>query len=257
MAPLRGDEGIAVRDTLRPIALGVVAVRVVPGLVFFPQKGDNSWMFTGIVEESGRVGRIERRGDYARMVVAAKVVLEDAHVGDSICVNGCCLTVTSCDGGQFAVDVAPETLRVTNLGDLKPGDGVNLERSVRLEDRLGGHLVSGHVDGTATVAGLRDEGNARVFTFTADSALTRQMIQRGSVAIDGISLTLIAVDDGSFAVSIIPHTLEVTTLGGRMVGDRVNIETDLIGKYVLSFLEPMGLKGGGVDRGFLAEHGFL
>jgi riboflavin synthase len=226
-------------------------------LVFSPLLGDNPAMFTGIVEESGRVGRVERRGDHARMVVAARVVLEDAHLGDSICVNGCCLTVTSCDGGQFAVDVAPETLRVTNLGDLRPGDGVNLERSVRLNDRLGGHLVSGHVDGTATVTGVRDEGNARIFTFTADPVLTRQMIQRGSVAIDGISLTLIAVDEGSFSVSIIPHTLEVTTLGHRRLGDTVNIETDLIGKYVLSFLEPLGLKGGGVDRAFLAEHGFL
>ncbi len=212
-------------------------------------------MFTGIVEELGRVARVERRGGAARMAITGSVA-QGSAVGDSIAVNGCCLTVTELEGDRFHVDVAPETLRLTTLGGLRPGDPVNLERALRADGRLGGHLVSGHVDGVGRIAGLREEGNAVVYTFEAEPELTRQMIPRGSVAVDGISLTLIRVEPGRFACSVIPHTREVTTLGAKGVGAPVNLETDLLGKYVLSYLE--SLRGaGGIDRAFLAEHGFL
>jgi len=214
-------------------------------------------MFTGIVEELGRVSRVERHGEHARMAIDGAVAA-GARVGDSIAVNGCCLTATEVQAERSFVDVAPETLRLTTLGGLQPGDRVNLERALRADGRLGGHIVSGHVDGVGRIGAVREEGNAVVYTFEADESLTRQMIPRGSVAVDGISLTLIRVAPGSFAVSVIPHTREVTTLGGKGVGAAVNLETDLLGKYVLSYLQ--SLRGGGeavVDRAFLAEHGFL
>lgn len=214
-------------------------------------------MFTGIVEELGRVARIERRGEAARVAIDGAVA-DGAAVGDSIAVNGCCLTATDLEAGRFFVDVAPETLRLTTLGTLKPGDRVNLERALRADARLGGHIVSGHVDGTGRIASLREEGNAVIYRFEAEEALTRQMIPRGSVAVDGISLTLIEVGAGSFAISVIPHTRDVTTLGAKGVGAPVNLETDLLGKYVLSYLQSLrGAEEGGVDRAFLAEHGFL
>jgi len=222
------------------------------------KKGDNApSMFTGIVEELGRVARVERRGEAARMAIDGAVA-DGAAVGDSIAVNGCCLTATDLADGRFFVDVAPETLRLTTLGSLKPGDRVNLERALRADARLGGHIVSGHVDGVGRIASLREEGNAVIYAFEADEVLTHQMIPRGSVAVDGISLTLIEVAAGHFAISVIPHTREVTTLGTKGVGAPVNLETDLLGKYVLSYLQ--SLRGGGegaVDRAFLAEHGFL
>jgi riboflavin synthase len=214
-------------------------------------------MFTGIVEELGRVARVERRGEAARMAIDGEVAA-GAQVGDSIAVNGCCLTATDLADGRFFVDVAPETLRLTTLGTLKPGDRVNLERALRADARLGGHIVSGHVDGVGRITSLREEGNAVIYAFEADESLTRQMIPRGSVAVDGISLTLIEAAAGSFAISVIPHTRAVTTLGSKGVGAAVNLETDLLGKYVLSYLQ--SLRGGGeaaVDRAFLAEHGFL
>jgi riboflavin synthase len=215
-------------------------------------------MFTGIIQATGEIRKLTPRGGDAQLIIATGGLdMGDVALGDSIAVNGVCLTAITFDAASFTADVSGETLSRTTLGDLTVGSRVNLEKALIPTTRLGGHLVSGHVDGTATVAGIRDEGNARIFTFTAEPALTRQMIQRGSVAIDGISLTLIAVEEGRFSVSIIPHTLQVTNLGQRRLGDTVNIETDLIGKYVLSFLEPLGLKDGGMDRAFLAEHGFL
>ncbi len=203
------------------------------------------------------MARIDRRGEAARMAIDGEVA-RGAAIGDSIAVNGCCLTATDLDGGRFFVDVAPETLRLTTLGTLRPGDRVNLERALRADGRLGGHIVSGHVDGVGRIAGLREEANAVVYRFEADESLTRQMIPRGSVAVDGISLTLIEVAAGGFAISVIPHTRAVTTLGAKGVGAVVNLETDLLGKYVLSYLQ--SLRGAGeatVDRTFLAEHGFL
>jgi len=203
------------------------------------------------------VARVERRGAGARLAIDGEVA-HGAAVGDSIAVNGCCLTVTDLEAGRFFVDVAPETLRLTTLGSLRSGERVNLERALRADGRLGGHLVSGHVDSTGRITGLRDEGNAVIYTFAADEPLTRQMIPRGSVAVDGISLTLISVQPGGFAISVIPHTRAVTTLGTKGVGATVNLETDLLGKYVLAYLQSLrGVGEGAVDRAFLAGHGFL
>jgi riboflavin synthase len=190
-------------------------------------------MFTGIVEEQGRVRRVTPNEGGARLVIDARTVLDDAELGASIAVNGCCLTVTDFDDGWFASDAVIETLARTNLGDLAAGDAVNLERPVRLADRLGGHLVQGHVDATGVV---RDrvplpDGSTEV-TIEASDAVLRYVVHKGSITVDGVSLTVARCDDDAFAVALIPHTLAVTTLGERAVGTRVNLEVDLVAKYV-------------------------
>ncbi|MDQ4133283.1 MAG: riboflavin synthase [Actinomycetota bacterium] len=179
-------------------------------------------MFTGIVEELGRLA--ERVG--GRFVFAAEVVTADADVGDSIAVNGCCLTVVEVGPGWWRADVVDETLSRTTLGDLAVGDPVNLERPLRLSDRLGGHLVQGHVDGVGEVVAPAPD-----LTVRPPSALVRYMVEKGSIAVDGCSLTVAGVTDDAFSVAIIPHTAQVTTLGSRATGDRVNLEVDLMAKY--------------------------
>ena len=197
-------------------------------------------MFTGLVEELGRVRRL-RRDDPARLEVAAGAVVADATVGASIAVNGCCLTVVEVDDTGFAVDLAPETVDRTTLGGLEAGDPVNLERPVRLTDRLGGHLVQGHVDGVGTVTGRAADGEGSVrLTVGAAPGLLRHVVEKGSVTVDGVSLTVTAVDDDGFEVALVPHTLAVTTLGRREPGDGVNLETDVVAKYVERLLEPLG-----------------
>lgn len=185
-------------------------------------------MFTGIIEEVGTVRKI---GGGTLAIDAAKVI-EDVHLGDSIAVNGVCLTVTSFDREHFEADVMPETVRRTSLAELRKGSPVNLERALTLASRLGGHIVSGHIDGVGTVAGLRQEGNALLLTVAAAPALLRGIVEKGSVALDGISLTVAAVTEETFTVSLIPHTREVTNLRAKRTGSRLNIETDIIGKYV-------------------------
>jgi riboflavin synthase len=198
-------------------------------------------MFTGIVEELGRVRGLRRDGP-ARLEVEARAVVADATVGASIAVNGCCLTVVEVDDAGFAVDLAPETLDRSTLGGLEPGDPVNLERPVRLADRLGGHLVQGHVDGVGTVAGRTANGDGSVrLTVAATPGLLRHVVEKGSVTVDGVSLTVTAVADDRFEVALIPHTLAVTTLGARQPGDGVNLETDLVAKYVERLLDPAAL----------------
>ncbi|HEV3451917.1 MAG TPA: riboflavin synthase [Acidimicrobiia bacterium] len=198
-------------------------------------------MFTGIVEELGRVRGLRRDGP-ARLEVEARAVVADATVGASIAVNGCCLTVVEVDDAGFAVDLAPETLDRSTLGGLEPGDPVNLERPVRLADRLGGHLVQGHVDGVGTVAGRAAERDGSVrLTVAATPGLLRHVVEKGSVTVDGVSLTVTAVADDRFEVALIPHTLAVTTLGARQPGDGVNLETDLVAKYVERLLDPAAL----------------
>jgi riboflavin synthase len=189
-------------------------------------------MFTGIVETIAEVEAVRHEGPGRRLIVRAPSLSADAAVGDSVAINGCCLTVVARESGRLEFQAGPETLARTNLGDLKAGDAVNLERSLRLHDRLGGHLVSGHIDGIGTVDGRSDEGKWSTFWFRVSPPLTRQMAAKGSIAVDGVSLTLVAVEDERFSVQLIPHTLAVTTLGNRQPGARVNIETDLLAKYV-------------------------
>ena len=189
-------------------------------------------VFTGIIEDLGRVISLEQLARGKRLRIETSIPSDDFVVGESITVNGACMTVVSVDGPTFSVEVSAESLRCTTLGDLVPDDRVNLERSIRLSDRLGGHLVSGHVDGTGKVASIRQEGESSIYRFSVPCDLTRLMVEKGSIAVDGISLTCFACSDDGFDVAVIPHTAAVTTLGLKKPGMRVNIETDLLAKYV-------------------------
>jgi riboflavin synthase len=190
-------------------------------------------MFTGIVQAVGTIAQLERRGGDLRLSIAADGLdLGDVAVGDSICVAGVCLTVVRCDRGTFVADVSTETLACTTLGRLKAGDGVNLEKSLRLADRLGGHLVSGHVDGVGRVISVADDARSQRWRFEAPVAIARYIAAKGSVCIDGVSLTVNDVDGGQFGVNLIPHTTTVTTFRERRMGDSVNLEVDLIARYV-------------------------
>jgi riboflavin synthase len=218
-------------------------------------------MFTGIIEEVGSIERIVGGSQASTLTIRASKVLESVQLGDSISVNGVCLTVTSFQETRFTVDVMPETMKHTNLGALGCGDAVNLERALAVGSRLGGHLVSGHVDGTGRIAGRLQNANAVVFCIEADSALLRYMIPRGSVTIDGISLTITEVREQEFCVSIIPHTLENTCLRQKQAGDEVNLECDLIGKYVERLLDVRANQSRQAGKSrltadFLREHGF-
>lgn len=207
-------------------------------------------MFTGIVEEVGTVKALRRGGRYAKIIIGCSSVLGKTNslsgydpgsgrptaIGDSISVNGVCLTVTAMDSGSFTADVMPETFERSGLSQLKPGEKVNLERAMAADGRFGGHIVSGHIDGTGKITALRRDGNAVWFTIEADAELLRYIVTKGSIAIDGISLTVARKDSGSFQVSIIPHTLAATALSGKKAGDQVNLETDIIGKYVEGLL---------------------
>jgi riboflavin synthase len=197
-------------------------------------------LFTGIIEQAGRVSRIQVREDGARLVVDAGPLAEEARLGDSVAVNGCCLTVVERQGAALAFDAVTETLRRTNLGTLAEGDRVNLERPLRAGGRLDGHIVQGHVDGTAVLESVTDEGNARRLRFRPDPELLRDVVETGSIAVDGISLTVAAVAPDWFEVVIIPHTWEVTNLAGRREGSAVNLEVDILAKYVERLLAGRG-----------------
>lgn len=215
-------------------------------------------MFTGLIQAIGQVRNLEGGGDSARLCITSSLVHEDLCLGESIAVNGVCLTVTTWDSDSFTLDVSPETLRTTTLGSLLPRTSVNLERALRLSDRLGGHLVTGHVDSVGTVRQKRKEHNAVYFEFAAPAASLRYIVAKGSVAIDGASLTVNQVFTDRFSVMVIPYSLEQTCLKERRVGDAVNIETDLIGRYVERFVaHPAGGKSGTLNREFLAKNGFL
>jgi len=185
-------------------------------------------MFTGIVEEVGSVTAVEE----GRLVIGASEVLGDVKVGDSIAVNGACLTVTTYDETVFSVDVVPETLRRTNLGELTSGSPVNLERSMPAHGRFGGHMVQGHVDGTATIRSVESEGDALMVIFDAPTSVMRYVVEKGFIAVDGASLTIVNCDNFSFSVTIIPHTQENTVFKSKGVGDSVNLEVDIMAKYV-------------------------
>jgi len=193
-------------------------------------------MFTGIVEEIGRVQQVDALPDSARIRVQATHVLPETKLGDSIAVNGICLTVTDLDDTSFACDVMAETLNRTSLVGLAPGDGVNLERAVPLSGRLGGHIVQGHVDGVGTISAIEPSEHWRVIRIAAPDEVRRYIVEKGSITVDGVSLTVADTTPDGFAVSCIPTTLNATTLGDRKISDRVNLEVDVIAKYVENLL---------------------
>lgn len=196
-------------------------------------------MFTGIVEELGTVIALERKGEAARLTVSAKAVIDDLRPGESIAVDGVCLTVVTRLGQTFSADLSPETLHRSTLGGLKAGDRVNLERPLRFGDRLGGHLVLGHVDGVGTIVQVTPLGDGYLFRFTYPPELEGLLVFKGSIAVDGISLTIADLEPGFFSVAVIPHTFQVTTLGVKRVGAKVNLEADILGKYVAKQLQGM------------------
>ena len=211
-------------------------------------------MFTGIIEEMGTVKALRREAGAARLSLSAATVLDGTALGDSICVNGVCLTVVEMGRNEFSADVAVETLRVTNLGELKASSRVNLERALQLSARIGGHLVSGHVDAVGRLREKRDEGNGWRIFFDAPETVLRYVIKKGSIAIDGISLTVADVDRAGFSIAMIPHTAKLTTLGFKTAGDSVNLETDIIGKYVERLFP--GKETGSVSLDLLRKNGF-
>lgn len=227
-------------------------------------------MFTGIVEEIGKISSVRRGRNSAEVEIEGKTVLEDIHIGDSIAVNGVCLTVTGYSRSSFTADVMHETLDRTSLKGAASGMQVNLERAMAADGRFGGHIVSGHIDGTGTVKKIEKDDNAVWYTIAADSRIMKYIVEKGSVALDGTSLTVADVTENDFSVSIIPHTLSETVIGIRKTGDTINIETDVIGKYVEKLMhfrtssaenesaDGSGRKNGrqGITEEFLVKHGF-
>lgn len=216
-------------------------------------------MFTGIIEEKGEVVEIKRNGTDSFIRIRTKKILDDVRLGDSIAVNGVCLTVTRMDSNIFQADVMNETLNRSSLGRLSSGSYVNLERAMQAGGRFGGHIVSGHIDGTGRISSIKNDGIAVWYTVLADSEILRYIVEKGSVAIDGISLTVAKVTDHDFSVSVIPHTAEMTILSSKKIGDIVNLENDIIGKYVEKLIQPAenSTKKDSMDLNFLAENGFI
>jgi len=218
-------------------------------------------MFTGIIEGLGTVTAVRPADQGKRLAIAAGFDLAGTKVGDSISVSGACLTAVCIAGRKFEVDVSPETLAKTTLGSARIGDRVNLERALRLSDRIDGHLVSGHTDGTGVIDSRQAAGNAVIVTVAVAEALIRYMIVKGSVAVDGVSLTINHLEAGRFSVSMIPHTAALTTIGFKQTGERVNIEVDMIGKYVEKFLSAQqgrpAVPASGVSMELLAKKGYI
>ncbi|EFM39819.1 riboflavin synthase, alpha subunit [[Eubacterium] yurii subsp. margaretiae ATCC 43715] len=222
-------------------------------------------MFTGIVEETGKVSSIKRGSHSAILSIAANKILEDIHIGDSIAVNGICLTVTSFNKQGFSADVMHETIKRSSLSDIGIGDFVNLERAMPVGGRFGGHIVSGHVDGTGEITYIQRDDNAILYTIKADSKIIRYIVEKGSITVDGMSLTVVSVNEDTFIISAIPHTVEVSILKYRKLGDKVNLEVDIVGKYIEHFLSDT-LKGrsysnkvtssGSITKDFLDKYGF-
>lgn len=220
-------------------------------------------MFTGLVEEIGKIIKITKGRNSYQFSIQAEKVLSDIKLGDSVATNGACLTVVERTNSSFTVDIMAETVKRTNFGKMKLGDTVNLERAMLLSDRLGGHLVSGHIDGIGKISNIKKEDIANIISVEAPKDLLYQMLNKGSITIDGISLTILSVNEKDFQVSIIPHTAQETTLIKKKTGDFVNLETDMIGKYVLRFLKPSKkenltqAKASKLSMDFLAENGYL
>ncbi|WP_278682844.1 riboflavin synthase [Paraclostridium bifermentans] len=217
-------------------------------------------MFTGIVEEIGTITHIKNGVKSSKLIINCNKVLETTEIGDSICTNGVCLTVTNINKGTFEADVMAETIRKSNLNTLKIGSKVNLERALSLSTRLGGHLVSGHIDGIGYIKDLKREDSAIWITIKTSVDILRYIVYKGSITIDGISLTIAYVDDDVFKVSIIPHTLQQTILSSKNIGDSVNLECDIIGKYVEKLLginKPSKQQANNINEIFLKENGFI
>ena len=229
-------------------------------------------MFTGLIAELGTAERLAEGSTSCQLTVRAQKILPGVKIGDSIAVNGVCLTVVHLQGNRFTVDVMPETVRRTTLRQLQPGDRVNLEKALRPTDGLDGHIVQGHVEGVGTIREIAPEGNALVYHIETPKELLRYIVEKGSVAIDGISLTVTETDDTGFSVSLIPHTAKMTTLGYKSVGDSVNLETDILARYVEKMLGLQKTADGladsrrteiagensedGLTEAFLRQHGF-
>lgn len=215
-------------------------------------------MFTGIIEEVGEVLQLHKGKDSAQLTIKAHKVLEDVAIGDSIAVNGVCLTVTSFQAQSFTADVMHETLNRSSLAQLKNKSHVNLERAMIAGGRFGGHIVAGHVDGTGTIVDIQKDDVAVWYTIQAKEEIMRYIIEKGSIAIDGISLTVARVDENSFAISAIPHTIQHTTLWERKKGDSVNLENDMVGKYIEKLIKPTRVSESKskITREFLMQHGF-
>jgi riboflavin synthase len=216
-------------------------------------------MFTGIIEEIGKVKNVSFNGTANVLTIKANKVLEDAHVGDSIAVNGMCLTVTKLYNDSFDVDVMPETMKRTYINAFKAGEEVNLERAMAANGRFGGHTVTGHIDGVGTVMNIQNDDNAVWYTIATEEKILYYIVEKGSVALDGISLTVAYVDDTCFKVSIIPHTKSATILKNKKVGDKINIENDIFGKYVHKFMskqQEQSKSKSNITEDFLREHGF-
>ena len=212
-------------------------------------------MFTGIVEELGTLTKLIRGSKEQRIKISCNKILKDIHLGDSIAVNGVCLTVVDFDKESFMSDVMNETFLRSNLGALKPSSKVNLERAMAANGRFGGHIVSGHIDGTGKIISIKNDGNASWFEISASREILDGIVEKGSIAIDGISLTIAVVDNASFKVSIIPHTLKETVLGTKEIGDLVNLENDVIGKYVKKLLASQTTNTG-LTKEMLLANGF-
>lgn len=215
-------------------------------------------MFTGLVEEIGTIQSITKSTKSARITIKASKVLEDIKIGDSIATNGVCLTATEFNSSSFTIDVMAETMRRSNLNGLQPGDQVNLERALQLGDRLGGHIVSGHIDGVGRISSFEKEDNAVWITIDASPEILKYIVQKGSIAIDGVSLTVAYVDERVFKVSIIPHTKDVTTLLRKRAGHAVNLECDIVGKYIEKLMgaKEQAPKHQGISFDFLSANGF-
>jgi len=214
-------------------------------------------MFTGIIEDKGKVLRMEYRGQEKRMTLEFPVHLTEMQLGDSININGVCLTVVERKGQKISFDLSKETLQKTVLGELKEGDSVNLERPLKLIDRLGGHIVTGHIDGIGVIVEKRREGDYLNLKIRIPETISRYVVQKGSIAIDGISLTVNEYLRDEIQLTLIPYTIEKTTLRDKNVGDRVNVEADILGKYVEKLLDREGGKSKGLDFSLLKEHGFI
>jgi len=215
-------------------------------------------MFTGIIEEKGTIQGISRGAKSSKLTIQGKVIFGDLKLGDSVAVNGVCLTVSDFAEKTFMADVMFETLKRSSIGELKVGSHVNLERAMPANGRFGGHIVSGHIDGTGTISAIKKEDNAILYTIKTPESIMKYIVEKGSIAIDGISLTIAGIGADNFTVSIIPHTAKETTLSEKAIGDIVNLENDVIGKYVEKLLgyaseaEPKS----NLTREFLAKHGF-